>query len=74
MGPQQFIAYDRTPHAGGRNVAHFDGHVQFYPEEEFIAELARQYEEFKPLMARPDFPGDEARARAFFEDQDFDEK
>lgn len=77
-GPGQFVAYDHLPHRDGRgfgrNVAHFDGHVRFYNEQEFHNELARQYELFKPLMARPNFPGNEARARAFFEDQDFEEQ
>lgn len=74
VGSDLMIAYDHVPHAGGRNVAHFDGHVQRYREEEFRAKLQQQYEEFKELMARPGFPGDKERARAFYEDRDFAEE
>ena len=70
----QFVVYDRTPHDEGRNVAHFDGHVRHYAEQEFKKKLAEQYEEFKPLMAKPGFPGDRERVKAFFEDKDFTEK
>ena len=34
----------------------------------------RLYEKFKPLMAKPDFPGDRDRVKAFCEDKDFPEK
>jgi len=48
--------------------------VRRYGEREFRRVLAEQYEEFKKLMQRPDFPGDKARVKAFFEDRDFAEK
>jgi len=74
VGPGQFVLYERMSRNGRRAVAHFDGHVRRYREREFRRILARQYEEFKKLMQRPDFPGDKARVKAFFEDRDFVEK
>ncbi len=72
--PELFVAYDHTPFSGARNVLHADGHVQRYTEQEFRKQLAKQYEQFKPIMAAPDFPGDRDRVKAFFEDKDFEEK
>ena len=72
--PELFIAYDHAAHDGARNVLHSDGHVQLYPEVEFRTKLAEQYEKLKPIMAKPDFPGNRDRVKAFFEDKDFEEK
>jgi competence protein ComGC len=69
-----FIVYDHAVDEGGRNVVHYDGFISFYSEEEFHRTLAEQYEKFKPILARPDFPGDRDRVKAFFEDKDFPEK
>jgi prepilin-type processing-associated H-X9-DG protein len=69
-----FIAYDRTPHDGGRNVAYFDGHVHHASEQDFQNALAKLDEQLKPLMAKPDFPGDRDRVKAFCEDKDFPEE
>jgi hypothetical protein len=69
-----FVTYDHADDEGGRNVGHMDGSVRHYPEQEFQKKLAEQYEKFKPLMEKPDFPGDRDRVKAFFEDKDFEEK
>jgi hypothetical protein len=74
MGPGSMILYDHTPHANERAVGFFDGHVLRMPEPVFRQQLAIQYEEFKLLMAKPDFPGNRDRVKAFFEDKDFEEK
>ena len=70
-------AHDRSTitrrHAGSATSASSTA-TSNLPEAQFRKQLAEQYEEFKPLMAKPDFPGDRDRVKAFFEDKDFEEK
>ena len=56
MGPGRMILYDHEPRAGVRIVGFYDGHVRRMPEAEFRRQLAEQYEQFKPIMEKPDFP------------------
>jgi hypothetical protein len=74
MGPGTMIIYDHTPNVGQRVVGFFDGHIRRMPEPQFRRQLAEQYEQFKPIMAKPDFTGNRDRVKAFFEDKDFEEK
>ena len=69
-----FIAYDHAQHDGGRNVAYWDGDVHHVSEQDFKEGLAKMYEQLKPLMTKPDFPGDRTRVKAFCEDKDFPEE
>ena len=72
--PDFAILYDHEPRGGVRVVGFCDGHARRMPEGEFRQQLAEQYEQFKPIMAKPDFHGDRDRVKAFFEDKDFEEK
>ena len=74
LGPNSIILYDHKSNAGQRVVGFFDGFVQRIPEAQFRKQLAEQYEQFKPIMEKPDFHGDRDRVKAFFEDRDFPEK
>jgi prepilin-type processing-associated H-X9-DG protein len=69
-----FILYDHAAHDGGRNFVFFDGHTHHLYEQDFQKVLAGLYEQLKPLMAKPDFPGDRDRVKAFCEDKDFPEE
>jgi beta-lactamase regulating signal transducer with metallopeptidase domain len=73
-GPGTIIAYDHAEHDGGRNVACLDGHTGHIFEEDFKKHLAQLYEQFKPLIAKFDFPADRNRVKAFYEDKDFPEE
>jgi prepilin-type processing-associated H-X9-DG protein len=68
------VAYDHAQHYGGRNVLYFDGHSHHASEQDFQKSLAALYEQLKPLLAKPDFPGDRDRVKAFCEDKDFPEE
>ena len=74
--PGLIVLYDHTPHARGRgrNAGHYDGHLRRYSEGEFKVKLAEQYEQMKKIMAKPGFPGDPGRVKAFYEDRDFSEE